>query len=265
MATTTSGTLTTKVSSTASSPTVHYSAAYTATRSSALSKAVSVRVTFSGWLNSGTSSLGSGIKLTVYARLAGGSWSSAVLKSTAASWSGTTKHSVSLTLSGNVASGSAGVEFYVTRSGSTYSGSAGNLGSASSPKKYTAKLPAYSSVTYYNVSYSVSGDAPSGYSAPTDSTSYASGSTVTVKAVPSASGYAFAGWTLNGRVVTSFTITGNVTLYGVWSKNGTSSGYAYVKSGGTWKRAVPYIRVSGAWKKAVPYVRTGGTWKKGVS
>ena len=133
---TSNGVLTNKVTSTVSSPTVNYSAKYTATKSSS---ALSVKLTFAAWLNSSGSTLGTGIKLTVYARLNGGSWQSVVIKNTSTSWSGTSEHTASLTLSANTAASTATVEFYVTRSGSTFNGTAGNLGSSSSPKSYTIK------------------------------------------------------------------------------------------------------------------------------
>lgn len=256
---TTSGTLVSKVSSTASTPTVNYSATYTATRSSATAKSVSVAVKFSAWLNSSASSLGTGAKLTVYARLKGGSWSSVVIKNTSASWSGTTKHTANIALTGNVTSASTKVEFYVTRSGSTYSGTAGNLGSSSSPKSYTATLPTYSAATY-SVTYSVSGDVPAGYSVPTDSTAYASGTTVTVKAVPSISGYNFNGWLLNGTKKTSFTISANTTLTGVWTQLITDK-YVHIKVNGAWKRAIAYVKSSGVWKKTEPYIKINSAWK----
>ena len=50
-------------------------------------------------------------------------------------WSGTAKHSASLLLNGT-ASGRTKIELYVTRSGSSYSGSAGSIGSAKKPKTY---------------------------------------------------------------------------------------------------------------------------------
>lgn len=263
--TTTNGTLVGKVSSTVSSPTVHYAATYTATRTNASSAAVAVAVKFTAWLNSGSSSLGTGAKLTVYARINGGGWKNVVLKSTSASWSGTDKHSVTLTLSANTKSDSADIEFYVTRSGSTFNGTAGNLGSASGPKKYAAALPAYSAKNYYSITYSVSGAIPEGYSAPYDSKSYAEGSTVTVKAVPAYAGYTFSGWKLDGKTVTSFRISGNSTLSGVWSLHENSpvtpQKYACVNVGGVWKKAVSYVNASGVWKKAAPSVNVGGMWK----
>ena len=101
---------------TVSSPTVHYSASYEVSDSSLV-------LTFKGWLNSSASSLGSGIKLTVFARLNGGVWGNSVIKSGSAVWNGTTKHSASLTL-GGVKNGRNKLEFYITRAGSSYSGSA---------------------------------------------------------------------------------------------------------------------------------------------
>ena len=121
-----SGVLFSDLKSTVSSPTVHYSCAYEVTGSG-------VSLSFKGWLNSSGSLLGNGIKLTVFARLGGGAWASVVLKSGSSSWSGTAKHSASLLLNGT-ASGRTKIELYVTRSGSSYGGSAGNIGSAKKPK-----------------------------------------------------------------------------------------------------------------------------------
>ena len=99
------------------------------------------KVSSAAWLNSSASSLGTGVKLTVYARVKGSSsWASAVIKTASASWSGTTRHSANLSLSGTISGSSATVEFYVTRSGSTYGGTAGTLGSASKPKSYTFNI-----------------------------------------------------------------------------------------------------------------------------
>ena len=123
-----SGVLFSDLKSTVSSPTVHYSCAYEVTD-------FGVSLSFKGWLNSSASSLGNGIKLTVFARLGGGAWASVVLKQSGAVWRGTEKHSASLILNGT-ASGRTKIELYVTRAGSTYGGSAGNLGSAKSPKSY---------------------------------------------------------------------------------------------------------------------------------
>lgn len=143
---TTNGTLASKISSTVSSPTVHYAVSYMASRSSTSDKAVSITVTFSTKLNSSGSKLGTGIKLTAFIRVNGGAWKSVVLKSTSASWSGTAAHSASVTLAVSSTSSSTKVEFYISRTGSTVGGTAGTLSSASSPKKYTAALPPYTDV-----------------------------------------------------------------------------------------------------------------------
>jgi hypothetical protein len=127
-----SGVLFSDMKSTVSSPTVHYSASYEVSDSSLV-------LTFKGWLNSSASSLGSGIKLTVFARLNGGVWGNSVIKSGSAVWNGTTKHSASLTL-GGVKNGRNKLEFYITRAGSSYSGSAGSIGKASDPKTYFFNL-----------------------------------------------------------------------------------------------------------------------------
>ena len=121
-----SGVLFLDLKSTVSSPTVHYSCEYEVT-------GVGVTLSLKGWLNSSASSLGNGIKLTVFARLNGGAWASTVIKATNTAWSGTGKHSASLSVSGK-ASGKTKIELYVTRSGSSYSGSAGSIGSAKKPK-----------------------------------------------------------------------------------------------------------------------------------
>lgn len=132
-----SGTLVDKVSSTVSSPTVNYSALYSAVKNGT---ALTVDLSFAAKLNSSGSSLGTGIKLMVYARINGGGWQSAVIKENNTSWRGSTLHSVNLNLSAESSGSSVTVDFYVTRSGSTYGGTAGTLGSASSPKSYTFNI-----------------------------------------------------------------------------------------------------------------------------
>ncbi len=77
----------------------------------------------------------------------------------------------------------------------------------------------------YKVTYVVSGNVPDGYTAPQDNNSYHYNDTVNVLSAPSADGYTFKGWTLNGvdyasnTEKSSFAITSDVTLVGVWSKN----------------------------------------------
>lgn len=127
-----SGVIFSDLKSTVSSPTVHYSCEYEVTGSG-------VTLSLKGWLNSSASSLGNGIKLTVFARMNGGAWASTVIKASNTAWSGTGKHSALLTLNGTV-SGKTKIELYVTRSGSTYGGSAGKIASAKSPKTYTIHI-----------------------------------------------------------------------------------------------------------------------------
>lgn len=139
-ATSGSGTLqngnSTTFSSTVSSPTVYYSGSYSWQKSG---NNLSVSVTFAAWISS-ASRLGSGIRLTVYARLNGGPWSPAVVKSNGDVWQNSSaKHYASVTLSGTAKSTNT-IEWYVTRSGSSYSGTAGNLGSSVKPKKHTFGL-----------------------------------------------------------------------------------------------------------------------------
>ena len=140
---TVSGTLVNDVKSSYGSPYVHYSCTYVSTRADTSSEAVSVALSFKAWLHSSASFLGTGISLIIYARLNGGSWQSVTIKSSSASWSGnTTKYSApALTVTGASTGGKINVEFYVARGDS--GGNAGKLGTKSSPKAYSAKLPTY--------------------------------------------------------------------------------------------------------------------------
>ena len=122
-----------RVSSTVSTPPVNYSGSYTWSKSG---NSLTVPVTFRAWISK-SAKLGSGILLTVYARLNGGAWKSAVIKSSGAVWQNSAAaHSASVTLNG-AAKSSNTIEWYVTRAGSSFAGSAGSLGSASKPKKHT--------------------------------------------------------------------------------------------------------------------------------
>ena len=122
-----------RVSSTVSTPPVNYSGSYTWSKSG---NSLTVPVTFRAWISK-SAKLGSGILLTVYARLNGGAWKSAVIKSSGAVWQNSAAtHSASITLNA-AAKSSNTIEWYVTRAGSSFAGSAGSLGSASKPKKHT--------------------------------------------------------------------------------------------------------------------------------
>ena len=141
-----SGSLVDDIKSPYSSPYVHYSCSYTTERASTTTAAISVALNFKGWLQSSASTLGAGKSLIIYARLNGGAWQSVTIKSSSASWSGTTKYSApALTLTGASTADKINVEFYVARGDS--GGNSGKLGTKSSPKVYAAKLPAYSAVT----------------------------------------------------------------------------------------------------------------------
>lgn len=41
-------------------------------------------------------------------------------------------------------------------------------------------------------------------------------------------------------------------------------GVCRVRSGGSYKAAIPYVKSGGSWKMALPYVKSGNSWKIGV-
>lgn len=77
----------------------------------------------------------------------------------------------------------------------------------------------------YTVTYEVTGNIPDGYTVPTNLNRYIYGDPVDVEAAPKYEGYTFEGWTYNDKIYAkdtanaSLTITENVTLVGVWTKN----------------------------------------------
>lgn len=124
------------------------------------------------------------------------------------------------------------VEAAPTKTGHTFSG-----WSTSDVEGFTSatenfKMPAYNatisgtfSANTHDVTYTWSGDVPSGVTLPAGSTGVAYGTTVTVADVPTAAGYTFDGWKKDGAITTSFSMPdANVTLVGVWSKN-TNTAY----------------------------------------
>lgn len=126
------------------SPKVYYTATYTATRESEDDSNVSITITLQSWLPSSSSSLGSGIKLTAGFRVNSGSWKTVVIKTTSDVWSGTTKHSSTVTLTCDTTEDNVTIDFYTTRNGSTYTGTAGVIGSTSSPNSYSSvSVPEY--------------------------------------------------------------------------------------------------------------------------
>lgn len=108
---TTSGTIFAKVTSTSSTPSVHYSLSYKASRSGSK---VTITLTITGWLNSKNSFINDGT-LTAYARINGGSWGSVTLKD--GKWSGTTTHTKTKTFTITTTDKTAKVDFRVTSSG----------------------------------------------------------------------------------------------------------------------------------------------------
>lgn len=157
------GTLQNSVISTASSPAVHYSVGYSAVRTDTATVSVAVKLTVSARLGSSLSKLGTGIVLTFFARLNGGVWRSVVLKKNRDSWHGTGVHTADLTLSGKVKDDAAVVEWYVSRVGSTYGGTAGVLGSAAAPEHNTIGLPGYVANSRETAASSVSSAAGCAY------------------------------------------------------------------------------------------------------
>lgn len=136
------GILTSRTDATASHPVVRYAVRYEAERKKETAAEVSLRLHFAAWMSSSNALLGTGIQLTVFARVSGDAWHSVTLKSGSASWRGTTAHGADLLLPVSTRDKSVRVEWYVSRAGSTYKGTAGAVGSAAKPKVHTAALPA---------------------------------------------------------------------------------------------------------------------------
>ena len=124
------------------------------------------------------------------------------------------------------------------------------------------------------VSYSVTYDAnnSTGGQVPTDSGSYNSGSTVTVKSNSGSlvrTGYTFGGWNTaaNGSGGTyaatgsaTFTITSNVTLYAVWNINSFTVTYNENDGSGTTATASKNYGDTDALTFSNPWTRTGYTF-----
>ncbi len=90
------------------------------------------------------------------------------------------------------------------------------------------------------VKYTVTYDANGGSGAPTDSNTYALGTTVSAifSPAPTRTGYTFAGWATTNSAVTatysasgttSFTITGNTTLYAIWEQRAAAISNIYIE------------------------------------
>ena len=72
----------------------------------------------------------------------------------------------------------------------------------------------------YKVTYSVSGQVPTGYSVPTDGTHYKEGDKALIAAAPSEYGYVFTGWTYDEKTYDNSNLTigtSDVEMTGVWA------------------------------------------------
>lgn len=90
-----------------------------------------------------------------------------------------------------------------------------------------------------------------GYSSTTPTWTAASNGTITV------------GTFSPGSVVYIWARSRNAVGWSDWSSRTTvqMKRGLRVRSGGTWKYAIPYVRVLGVWKPFEPYVRVSGIWK----
>ena len=102
-------------------------------------------------------------------------------------------------------------------------------------------------VTAYTVTYTITGDAPAGYPAPTGGV-YLPGAEVKVAAVPEEAGYTFDGWKINGENAADFTMpSAHVELTGVWSKNPPATvTVTFDANGGAWADEVEGYTMTGA-------------------
>ena len=80
----------------------------------------------------------------------------------------------------------------------------------------------------YTLSYSISGDIPSGVAAPTDDGTYYTGDSKTLETVAPVEGYTFSGWMQNGSAVSEVTfVDDNIAVTGVWTKGNYAVTYEY--------------------------------------
>ena len=80
----------------------------------------------------------------------------------------------------------------------------------------------------YTLTYTFTGEAPAGVTAPTDSAEYYIGDSKTLEVVTAPAGYIFSGWKLNDAVVTEVTFgAGNVEVTGEWTKADYTITYEY--------------------------------------
>ena len=80
----------------------------------------------------------------------------------------------------------------------------------------------------YTLTYTFTGEAPAGVTAPTDNGTYYIGDSKTLETVTAPEGYTFSGWKLNDAVVTEVTFgAGNVEVTGEWTKGDYTITYEY--------------------------------------
>ncbi|MBQ6467838.1 MAG: InlB B-repeat-containing protein [Clostridia bacterium] len=80
----------------------------------------------------------------------------------------------------------------------------------------------------YTLTYTFTGEAPAGVTAPTDSAEYYIGDSKTLEVITAPAGYTFSGWKLNDSVVTEVTFdAGNIEVIGEWTKNSYTITYEY--------------------------------------
>ena len=95
-------------------------------------------------------------------------------------------------------------------------------------------------LTAYSVTYSYSGETPTGAPTVPAAKAYLSGTEVPVAAVPEFDGYNFDGWyNGNEKATGALTVNSNITLTGSWSKNPPATvTVTFNANGGAWKTPV---------------------------
>lgn len=187
---------------------------FTATASNRTSTTVSITATVTANLRSSTSSLGTG-KGLVAGIYIGGSWHTWTLKTTSASWTGTTKHSASTTFTVSGLSNSqtslSGIYVRVARSDTT--------GTACVLNQVSVGSLAISANTSYAVSY----DANGGSGAPSNQTKWSGVSLTLSSTIPTRPGYTFLGWNTSSTATSAnyspgatYTTNAALKLYAVW-------------------------------------------------
>lgn len=217
-------TLISKKKSSVGSPYAYYT--FTAEEVSRTSTAVNIKLTATGWLQYSSSTFGSGLGLKAGVYI-GGAWRTWTLKSTSSSWSGTTKHTesttVSIPVSASVTSFT-GIKVRVTRTDSN--------GSSCKLNETTATTSTMSIAN--SATFTITYDANGGTGAPASqtkayNTSITLSSDTPTRADEGGITYTFLGWSTSSTATTpeylagsSYTANAGATLYAVW---GETNGY----------------------------------------